>query len=127
MLRKPILIIDDETDYTDLLKVHLEAISDFEIFASNNSEDGIKLAKQLKPLLVLLDILMPGIDGYEVLKRLKSDPDTQMIPVIMLTALGSEESKIKASQLFDEDYLVKPVEARDLKKKIEEVIKRRGA
>ena len=70
---------------------------------------------------------MPKMDGFEVLKRLKKMPETVSIPVIMLTADCDEESKLKAAALFDEDYLVKPVEQEQLKAKIEEVLKRRGS
>ena len=79
------------------------------------------------PDLILLDILMPGMDGFEVLEKLKKHEDTMMIPVVMLTAKGDEASKTKATQLYDELYITKPIEATDLKIKIEEVLERTGA
>lgn len=125
MAMKSILIIDDEIDLCKLIKMNLESASDFEVIIAINAEEGIKLAKKIKPDLILLDIVMPGMDGFEVLKRLKKDTNTIAIPVVMLTAKGDDISKIKGAQLYDEEYIVKPVEAPDLKAKIEEVLKRR--
>lgn len=124
MYKKRILIIDDEKDFCRLVKMNLELTGDFEVDIATNGERGISLAKKTKPDLVLLDILMPGMDGFEVLERLKKDKDTMAIPVVMLTAKENEASKIKAMQLYDELYITKPIETADLKTKIEEVLKK---
>lgn len=126
MYKKRILLIDDEDDFCKLVKMNLELIGNFEVTTATNGKKGIKLAKKLKPDLILLDILMPGIDGFAVLQRLKEDENTIEIPVVMLTAKGDEVSKTKASELYDEEYITKPIEAPDLKARIEEVFKRRG-
>lgn len=127
MGKKRILIIDDEVDFSGLVKMNLELTGDFEVGIAANGKKGIKLAKRIKPDLILLDILMPGMDGFEVLEKLKKHEDTMMIPVVMLTAKGDEASKTKATQLYDELYITKPIEATDLKIKIEEVLERTGA
>jgi two-component system alkaline phosphatase synthesis response regulator PhoP len=119
---KKILIIDDEEDFCFFVKKNLEAISNYEIITANKGKKGIQIARKEKPDLILLDIMMPGIDGFEVLKRLKANEKTQDISVIMLTAKDEDESKIKASGLYCEDYLVKPVEKLVLRAKIQKVL-----
>ena len=121
-MEKKILIIDDEEDFCYFVKKNLEAISNFEIITATRGRKGIQLARKKKPDLILLDIMMPGIDGLEVLKRLKKSEKTQNIPVIMLTAKDEDESKIRALGSFCDDYIVKPVENVVLKGKIHKVL-----
>jgi len=121
-MEKKILIIDDEEDFCYFVKKNLEAISNFEIITATKGKKGIQIARKKKPDLILLDIMMPGIDGLEVLKRLKKNENTQNIPVIMLTAKDEDESKIKALGSFCDDYIVKPVENVVLKGKIHKVL-----
>lgn len=125
MGKKRILIIDDEEIFCKIVKRNLELMGDFEVNIATDGKGGIKLAKKAKPDLILLDIVMLGIDGFEVLKRLKKDNDTMTIPVVMLSAKGDEASKFRAAQLYDEKYITKPIDAPDLKCKIEEVLKKR--
>ncbi|MBI4335960.1 MAG: response regulator [Candidatus Omnitrophica bacterium] len=124
---KRILVIDDEQDLLRSVKTALETGGIFEVSTAADGRQGIAAAKRIKPHLILLDILMPGMDGLKVLERLKEDRTTQYIPVIMLSAVESETIQIKAAQLYDEEYIVKPVKVSDLKAKIEEVLKRRGS
>ena len=124
MSKKKILIIDDELDFSKLVKKNLELIGDFEVAIAENGKQGLASVKKLKPDLILLDIMMPHMDGFKVLEKLKTDEDTSEIPVVMLSAKGDEASKLKASELYDEYYITKPIEALDLKKKIEDVLKR---
>ena len=119
---KKILIIDDEEDFCYFVKKNLEAISNYEIITATKGKKGLQIARKEKPNLILLDIMMPGIDGLEVLKRLKKNENTQNIPVIMLTAKDEDESKIKALGSFCDDYIVKPVENIVLKSKIHKVL-----
>lgn len=123
---KIILIIDDERDFCKLVKMNLEMLGDFKIVAALGGKEGIKVARRTKPDLILLDIIMPKMDGFEVLKTLKEDDATISIPVIMLTAKKDEPSKLKASQFFDEDYITKPVEANELKARIKDALERKG-
>ena len=126
MGERKILLIDDEVELCQLLKVRIESLGDYRVFIATSGLEGLAAAREVKPELILLDILMPELDGYEVLKRLKEDQGVAGIPVIMLTALSDIKSKIKAMESFCESYLVKPVEPEILKAKIEEVLKRRG-
>jgi two-component system phosphate regulon response regulator PhoB len=121
-MSKLILIIDDEDEFCKIVKNNLELDKAFEVAIANNGKEGIKLAKKLKPDLVLLDIIMPEMNGFQVLETLKKDLQTITIPVVMLTAKGDDYSKIKAAGLYDDRYIVKPVEAAVLKNKIMEVL-----
>lgn len=117
-----ILIIDDEKDFCYFIKKNLELFGNYRVLIAIRGRKGIWMAKWHKPDLILLDILMPFLDGFGVLRRIKQSPKTLDIPVIMLTAKGDEEFKIKASSLYNEDYLVKPVEIGILKSKIEAIL-----
>jgi DNA-binding response OmpR family regulator len=119
------LIVDDEESFCKMVKRNLELKGDFVVEMATNGKRGIDLAKKLKPDLIVLDIMMPKMSGFEVLEKLKKDVDTITIPVIMLTAREDQESQIKAAQLYDDLYLIKPIDAPTLKAKIEEVLKRR--
>jgi len=121
-MRNKILIIDDEEDFCFFIKANLQLISNYEILMAHRGKKGLKLASKEKPDLILCDIMMPGIDGFEVLKRLKENEETSHIPFIMLTAKNEDESKIKAAGLYCEDYIVKPVETKTLKAKIHRVL-----
>jgi DNA-binding response OmpR family regulator len=121
-MEKKILIIDDEKDFCYFVKKNLEAISNYEIITANKGKKGIQIARKEKPDLILLDIMMPGIDGFEVLKRLKGNKKTQRIPIIMFTSKDEDEAKIKASGLYCDDYIVKPVENVVLRAKIHKVL-----
>ena len=127
MAKRKVLLIDDEEDFSRIVKMNLELLdADYFVERANNGKEGLKKADSFKPDLILLDIMMPKMDGFEVLKRLKENPDTSATPVIMLTAKSDEESRLQASQLYNEDYITKPIEASDLKARIEGVLGRIG-
>jgi len=126
MSRKKILIVDDESGICNVVKEGLEKTGNFEVDIAVNGKEGIRVAKDVRPDLILLDIRMPGMDGLEVIERLKADRDTMAIPVVMLTAVDDDAARIKSAQLFNEQYITKPVEIIELRDKIEEVLKRRG-
>jgi len=123
---RKILIIDDEEDLTFFIKANLELRGDYEVMIAKNGKDGLKLAASHKPDLILLDIMMPKMNGFEVLEKLKQAKETIAIPVIMLTAKADDASKIKAASLYNEDYMMKPVQIEALKAKIEEIAQRRN-
>ena len=123
MNRKPmILIIDDEKDFCHFMRMNLESTNKYKIFVSTNARSGIKTAIRKKPDLVLLDIMMPNISGFEVLQKLKENINTTSIPIIMLTALSDDESVEKAMSLYSHEYIVKPVEMDSLVSKIDRVL-----
>ena len=122
--RKRILLIDDEKDFCFFVRQNLLRSGEFSVIYTTNPNKGIKIAKKESPDLILLDILMPKKDGFEVLKILKENTKTLSIPVIMLTAVGDDNAKLRASYLYDEDYITKPVSFETLKTRIEAVFKR---
>ena len=117
-----ILIIDDEKDFCHFMRMNLESTNKYKIFVSTNAKSGIKTAIRKKPDLVLLDIMMPNISGFEVLQKLKENINTTSIPVIMLTALSDDESVAKAMGLYSHEYIVKTVEMNLLVSKIDRVL-----
>ena len=105
--RQTILIIDDTPINIRVLSELFE--QDCEIIFATSGEDGLRLAQSGKPDLILLDIMMPRMDGYEVCRRLKADPQTIDIPVVFVTALGEEKNEAKGLELGAVDYIVKPI------------------
>lgn len=101
-----ILLVEDDETISWLYKSKFEQEKYNVVFAANGS-DGLSMAKTEIPDLILLDVIMPQLDGFSVLEELKKDPATASIPVIMLTNLGTDEDKIKGRNLGAVDYLVK--------------------
>lgn len=117
-----ILIIDDNEQNIELLEAHL-TIAGYETVACQDSQEAQKVAEQLNPDLILLDIMMPGINGYEVCKTLKAAEKTKFIPVIMLTALKDIEDKIKGIEAGAEEFLSKPFNKLELLTRVKSLIK----
>jgi len=122
---KKVLLIDDEKDFCMFLKKNLEIRGGYTVLVANNGKDGIAAAVRNRPDLILLDIIMPGMSGFDVLKELKERDETTAIPVIMLTAVNKDEAKERALELYNEDYIIKPVLLSDLDAKIKDVLSRR--
>lgn len=122
MAEAKILIVDDNPDLIAVLKVRLEAFG-FEIVVA---EDGVKCLEKIasgKPDLILLDILMPEMDGFETLKKIKEDEKTKDIPIIMLTAKDKLDDVAKANALGAADFIVKPFDYRVMVEKIRKMLK----
>lgn len=120
-----ILTIDDHTDNLITLKALInEAFSNAIIFQASNGKDGLKLAEKVDPDVILLDIVMPGMDGFEVCRRLKNDPKLADIPVVFITALkGDKDIRIKALYYGAEAFLSKPIDESELTAQIRAMIK----
>ncbi len=112
-----ILVIDDEPDLVSTIQCRLEWCK-FQVVTAGNGEDGLEKAASEKPDLILLDIDMPGMNGHEVLDRLRNRPDLRDIPVIMCTALCDAEDIAKASSYGIVDYIAKPFDFSELVEKI---------
>jgi len=123
-----VLIIDDDPMICEVIKKGLQVLGGYKVLTASGGNIGGWLAacKWHRPDIVLLDIMMKGIDGFEVLRKLREEKTTAYIPVIMLTGRGDVSSKIKAEGLYCDDYLVKPVELKVIKEKIEEILTKRG-
>ncbi|MCU7813964.1 MAG: response regulator [Candidatus Thiodiazotropha sp. (ex Rostrolucina anterorostrata)] len=102
-----ILVVDDEKGNIEVLQSILK--DHYGIIPALNGQKALELAQKHEPDLILLDIMMPGMDGYEVCKRLKNDPALAMIPVIFVTAMSEEEDEARGLQLGAVDYITKPV------------------
>jgi DNA-binding response OmpR family regulator len=123
MEKKKILIIEDDNILQKALQEFLTE-EGFEIFSALDGEEGIKFTKEKKPDLILLDIILPRKDGYEVLETIKSDPEVKSIPVILLTNLGSLSDVEKALELGATTYLIKAdYKLEEVVKKIKETLK----
>lgn len=112
-MSKRILVVDDEPDIVEVVKTRLE-MGGYEVITASNGPEGLKAAKEGKPDLLLLDVSMPGMDGFEVLTKLKADPDIASIPVIMLTAKSEFKYIEKAQELKVTDYIIKPFKSDEL-------------
>lgn len=121
--KKKILVVDDTKDILLVVRRRLQSWG-YEAFTADSGEEGLRLAQEHAPDLILLDIMMPKMKGRDVCARLKADPTTQHIPVIFLTALGLADH-IKGGMDFGaEDYIVKPFEPAELKERIGIVLAR---
>jgi len=119
-----ILVVDDEPMNVDLLEAHL--CMDYDIVTASSGEEAIEKVKSGKPDLILLDIMMPGMDGYEVSKRLKGDPDTYFIPIILVTALSEVSDRIKGSDAGSDEFLTKPVNKEELMSRAKALLHTKG-
>ena len=118
-----ILAVDDEAHILELLSFNLEA-SGYRVVTAATGEDALVVCAHERPTLVLLDIMLPGIDGMEVCRRLKSQPTTADIPIIMLTAKGDEVDKILGLELGADDYITKPFSVRELIARVKALLRR---
>ncbi|MDD5097872.1 MAG: response regulator [Candidatus Omnitrophica bacterium] len=117
-----ILVVDDEIDLVGMLTMRLEA-NDYEVFSAYDGQDGLDKARALKPDLIILDLMLPKIDGYKVCRMLKFDEKYKQIPIILFTA-RAQESDIKLGKEVGADaYLTKPFEPDILLGKIRELLK----
>jgi two-component system alkaline phosphatase synthesis response regulator PhoP len=118
-----ILLVDDEPDLLELVRYNL--IRDgYTVFTAANGEQALKVAAEVRPHLVVLDVRMPVLDGIETCKRLRDNRDTADLPVIMLTALSQEIDEVKGLGAGADDYIAKPVSYRKLEARIKSLLRR---
>ncbi len=118
-----VLIVDDEMDLVDLVRYHLEK-SGLKCLAAQDGETALHMAKDRIPDLVVLDLMLPGMDGLEVCRKLRKDPKTANLAIIMLTARAEEVDRIVGLEMGADDYLVKPFSPRELVARIKAVLRR---
>jgi two-component system alkaline phosphatase synthesis response regulator PhoP len=123
MSRGKVLVVDDEEYIQHILNFSFGA-EGYDVVTAGDGEEGIKKARSEKPDIIVLDIMMPKMDGYEACKRLKTDPHTKNIPVILLTAKGREVDRKLGSQAGADDYVVKPFSPGRLIERVEGMMKR---
>lgn len=106
MTKKALLIIEDDP-YVRRMYQRLFDLNGYDVKMAEDGAQGIEMAKALKPVMILLDIMMPGMDGLQVLEKLKADPETKDIIIVMLTNLGEEKAIKKATALGASDFIIK--------------------
>jgi two-component system response regulator RpaA len=120
-----IIVVDDDLAIQTLIRVNLE-MQGHRVLTANDGVEGYALIQQATPDLVILDVMMPNMDGYTVCQRLRKNPSLEHIPVLMLTALGVVEDKVKGFDVGADDYLVKPFELPELQVRVRALLRRSG-
>jgi two-component system phosphate regulon response regulator PhoB len=119
-----ILVVEDEKDIVDLIEYHLKQ-SGFHVLTATDGGAGLELAIKRWPNLIILDLMLPGMDGKDVCRALKSNPVTQPIPVLMLTAKTEELDRVVGFELGADDYVTKPFSPRELVLRIKAILRRK--
>jgi len=123
MEARTILVVEDEVDILNLIAYNLEK-EGYSVLKATTGEDGFKLARDRKPDLVLLDLMLPGVDGLDICKRLKAEGTTSGIPIIMVSARGEESDVVVGLELGADDYVSKPFSPRILLARVRSVLRR---
>lgn len=121
-----ILVIEDEEDIRELIRYNLEK-DGYRVLMAHSGEDGLELARRSAPSLVLLDLMLPGIDGLQVCRQLKSDAALKAIPVVIVTARGDEPDVVSGLELGADDYISKPFSPKVLLARVKTVLRRNKA
>ena len=120
-----ILVVDDDIAINELIKVNLE-LRGYVVFQAHDGTTGFAVAKQEIPDLIILDVMMPEVDGYTVAQRIRQNESTKDIPILMLTALSQLDDKVRGFDIGVDDYLVKPFEMEELQVRVRALLKRSG-
>jgi two-component system alkaline phosphatase synthesis response regulator PhoP len=123
MAKEKLLVVDDEEDILELIKFNLER-EGYQVSCAATGEAALDLAKSEIPDLIVLDLMLPGIDGLEVARQLKKEPETREIPIVMLTAKGEEADIVTGLELGADDYITKPFSPRVLVARVRSVLRR---
>lgn len=125
MAKPKVLVVEDDRDIQELLQYNL-AKEGYQVQLAATGEEGLKLAKAKAPALILLDLMLPGMDGLEVCRQLKRAPETAPIPVVMLTAKGEESDIVSGLELGAADYVTKPFSPKVLVARLRAVLRRQA-
>ncbi len=123
MAKEVILVVDDEEDIRELVALNLSR-EEYQILSCDTGERALELVRSKKPDLVVLDLMLPGVDGLEVCRRLKADPSTRPVPIIMLTAKGEETDIVTGLELGADDYVTKPFSGKVLTARVRRLLRR---
>lgn len=123
MAQPTVLVVEDEKDILEVVQFNLQRAG-FRVLGANDGLEGLRLAQSERPDLVVLDLMLPGLDGKEVCRRLKQGEDTRQIPVLMLTALSSETDRVIGFEIGADDYLTKPFSPRELVLRVQAIMRR---
>ncbi|MCH8146394.1 MAG: response regulator [Planctomycetes bacterium] len=109
-----VLLVDDNAQNLELLEVYMEGVPDVRVVTATNGLEALKMVEEASPALILLDIMMPKMSGFEVCKKIKSDPNTRDILIVMVTALNETGDVERAAECGTDDFLSKPIDRRAL-------------
>lgn len=123
MEKSTILVVEDEMDILQLVAHNLKS-AEFNVLTAQDGYEALSIAKKHLPQLIILDLMLPGMDGFDVCKELKRSPTTKNIPVLMLTARGEEVDRIVGLELGADDYVVKPFSPRELVLRVRAILRR---
>jgi len=123
MAKETVLVVEDEKNIAELVKYNLEQ-EGFRVLSAANGNTGLEQARKEKPSLIILDLMLPGVDGIEICKVLKQNYKTSHVPIIMLTAKSQESDKIVGLELGADDYVTKPFSPRELVARVKAVLRR---
>jgi len=123
MGKEKIIIVEDETDIREVIEYNLKR-EGYETLVASNGEEALRIIARHSPDLVILDLMLPGLDGIEVCRKLKEDPLTRAIPVIMVTAKGEESDVVLGLGMGADDYVTKPFRPRELMGRVRAVLRR---
>jgi len=118
-----VLIVEDERDIRDLVLFHLER-EGFQVSSASSGEEALRQVRHASPDLVLLDLMLPAMGGLEVCRKLRQDPATAALPIVMLTAKGDEVDRVLGLELGADDYIVKPFSPKELLARVRAVLRR---
>ncbi len=124
MAKETVLVVEDEEDIAELVRLHL-AREGYHVLCAGSGEDGLRLVQTRSPALVVLDLMLPGIDGLEVCREIRSHPATQRTSILMLTAKGEESDIVVGLQLGADDYVTKPFSPKVLLARVKALLRRK--
>ena len=122
-MRDRVLVVEDEKDVRELLRLNLKG-GGFDVLEAQNGAEGLAIAKAELPSVVILDLMMPEMNGMEVCRALRRNPATSRIPILMLTAKSTEEDKVAGLEVGADDYVTKPFSPRELLLRVRAVARR---
>jgi len=122
-MKHTVLIVEDEPPQAEMLSYNLESAG-FKAIVAGNGEEGLLLARENLPDAIVLDWMLPGLSGIEVCRQLRNDPATSKIPILMLTARGEEEDRVRGIETGADDYVVKPYSPREVVARIKGLLRR---
>jgi two-component system alkaline phosphatase synthesis response regulator PhoP len=125
MAKQRVLVVEDEEDIAELVQYNLNK-ERYEVLVASSGEAGLDMARRERPDLILLDIMLPGMDGLEVCRALHADPETAQIPIVMVTAKGEEADIVTGLELGADDYVTKPFSPKVLIARLRSVLRRRA-
>lgn len=122
-MQDSVLIVEDETDVVDLLRYNLGRAG-FQVLIASSGDVGLEMARKMRPDLIVLDLMLPGMSGHEVCRALKGDANTEVIPIVMLTAKSEAHERVKGLELGADDYVTKPFSPRELVLRVQALLRR---